>query len=155
MGNTLGDLVLATAEVKTPGGSFSVRGLALADVMMISQSFGPQAAMLFTKVINKEKILEADVRTILMDLLPQAPDMLALAIALAADEPDMVSKVRKLQPQYQLAALESIFQLTFEGEAELKKFMESIIRMLVGATGLVEQMRLPLSEAGFGELDAK
>jgi hypothetical protein len=155
MGNTLEDLQLATVEIPTPGGSFSVRGLALADIVTISQNFGPQAAMLFSKIVNKEKILETDIRTIIMDLLPQAPDMLAMAIALSADAPKMAPKVMKLQPQYQLAALEAIFQLTFESEAELKKFMESIIRMLVGATGLVEQMRLPLSEAGFGDLDAK
>ena len=80
------------------------------------------------------------------------PDLVAAVIALAADdyEPDTIAVARKLNFQYQLEALEAIFHNTFQSEAELKKFMESIIRMLSGASGLVKQMRLPLSEAGFG-----
>lgn len=153
----LRDLQLPSTEIKTPGGSFNVRGLAFSDIVTLANTHGPVVAMVFAKITNGEKIAEKDVKTILTSVAPQVPDLVAAAIALAADdyEPETIAVARKLNFQYQLEALEAIFHNTFQSEAELKKFMESIIRMLSGATGLVKQMRLLPSELGFGESDGK
>ena len=153
----LRDLQLPSTTIKTPGGEFAVRGLSFSDLVVLANTHGPAVAMVFAKVTNGEKIAEKDVRTILTSVAPQVPDLVAAVIALAADdyEPDTIAVARKLNFQYQLEALEAIFHNTFQSEAELKKFMESIIRMLSGASGLVKQMRLLPSELGFGASDGK
>lgn len=148
----LRDLQLPSTTITTPGGNFAVRGLSFSDVVTIANTHGPQAAMVFAKITNGEKIAEKDVRTILTNIAPQVPDMVAAIIAMAADDytPETIEIARKMNFQHQLAALEAIFHNTFQSEAELKKFVESIIRMMSGATGVLGQMRLPLSELGFG-----
>lgn len=146
-----------TCVIQTKGGPLTLRGLAFEDFWSLATSHGPEASMLFSKVINKEKIEPGEVSTILGSVLPQSPKMVAKVIALAADEDtdDGRKVAARLEPRVQLEALEAIFALTIESEAELKKFMESILRMLAGGTILVKQMRLPLSEVGFGESENK
>lgn len=133
--------------------SIDVRGLAFEDFFEIARSHGPEASMLFAKIVNHEKIEADEIMAIMKGLLPQCPKLVATVIALACDDasPEGLKVAGKLKPAVQLAALEAIFLLTIESEAELKKFMESILRMLAGTTKLVQQMRLPLSEAGFGD----
>lgn len=144
-----------TRIVSTRGGPLNLRGLAFEDFWIIANSHGPEASMLFAKVVNKEKIEASEVGTILGSILPQSPKLVAKVIALSADDDTEEGRqaAARIEPRAQLEALETIFELTIESEAELKKFMESILRMLAGATTLVQQMRLPLSEAGFGELE--
>lgn len=153
----LRDIQLPSTTITIPGGSFAVRGLSFSDIVTVANTHGPQVAMIFAKVTNGDKIAEGDVRTVLANVAPQVPDLVAAIIALAADDytPETIEIARKLNFQHQLAALEAVFHNTFQSEAELKKFVESIIRMLTGATGLAQQMRLPLSDLGFGESDGR
>lgn len=149
----LRDVRIQTTEIQTPGGNFAVRGISFSDLVVIANSHGPQAAIVFQKITGGEKLTVFDVRAILANIAPQVPDLVAAVIALASDDytPEAISTARRLNFQHQLAALEGIVSNTFQSEAELKKCMESITRMLVGATATIQQIRLPLSEAGFGE----
>jgi hypothetical protein len=142
-----------TTTIKTSGGDLTVRGLAFEDIWTLAVDHGPHATLLFNKVINQERFDMAETRVIFQDLIPQMPSIVAATIALAVDEytPEGMDVAKKLSPRVQLDAIEAILKLTIESEAELKKLVESVIRMLSGATGLITQMRLPLSEAGFGE----
>jgi hypothetical protein len=153
----LRDLQLPTSTVSTPGGNFDVRGISFSDVMVVANTFGPQAAMVFAKLTNGQKVQVDDVKSVLANIAPQVPELVAGVIALAADDysPEGIAMAGKLNFHVQLDALEKIFHNTFQSEAELKKFMESIIRMITGATGVLDQMRLPLSEAGFGASGGK
>lgn len=153
----LRDLQIKTTTITTPGGEFSVRGISFSDIMTLANTHGPQMAMLFGQLMKGGKVREQDVKTVLMNIIPQAPDLVAGLIALAADdyEPEAIAAAKRMGFQYQVEALEAIFHNTFQSEAELKKFMEAIIRMLSGATGTLQQMRLPLSELGFGASGGK
>lgn len=153
----LRDLRLPTTTISTPGGSFAVRGISLSDVMTIANTHGPALAMVFGKLVNGDKVSVQDVRTLIASIAPQVPDLVAAIIASAADDysEEGVKMAGKINFQYQVEALEAIFHNTFQSEAELKKFMESVIRMLGGATGLIQQMRLLPSELGFGESGGK
>ena len=153
----LRDIHIPTTVIETPGGSFAVRGLSFSDLVLIANTHGPQAAMVFQKVTGGEKLTVGDVRSILAHIVPQVPDLAAAVIAMATDDytPETIQVARRLNFQYQLAALEGILNNTFQSEAELKKFMESVVRMLTTATATVQQIRLPLSEAGFGAFDGK
>jgi hypothetical protein len=153
----LRDIKLPTTTIETPGGAFAVRGLSFADLVTVANVHGAQAALVFAKLTGGEMIAEQDVRTILSNLAPQVPDLVAAVIALASDDyaPETVDLAKRLSFNHQVAALEAIFHNTFESEADLKKFMESIIRMFTGAASAVGQMRLPLSEVGYGASEDK
>lgn len=145
----------ATETVTLKSGEQIVfRGLSFEDFWIIAMDHGPQATLLFNKIVNKEKFDYSEVRAIFQGLLPQMPSMVAAVIALAADEhtPDGVEAAKRLSALVQLESLEKIFKLTIEGEAELKQLGELLVRLMSGATGFAQQMRAPLSEAGFGEL---
>lgn len=153
----LRDLTFASETVKTPGGSFTVRGLSFADVVTLGNIYGPQAALIFGQLVGGENKVDAgDVRAVLMKLAPQVPELVTAVIALAADDfnTEGLEAVRKLGFQYQLDALEKIFRATFVSELELKKFVESVIRMITGATGALNQIRLQPSDLGFSAFDA-
>lgn len=154
----LRDLSIKKTTIKTPGGEFAVRGLSLSDVITLANEHGPTLALLYGKLTDKKsKMSQQDVKTIISGIIPQAPDLVAGLIAVAADEYDAegCKMAKQLGFQYQVEALEAIFHNTFQSEAELKKFMEAVIRMISGATGSLNQMRLPLSELGFGASDGK
>lgn len=153
----LRDLQLPSTTIETPNGEFAVRGLSFADIVTVVNEHGPAAAMVFAKLSNGEKIAEKDVRTVLASVAPQFPDLIAALLALASDDysPEAVGVAKRLSFNVQVEALEAIFNNTFQSEAELKKFMESAIRMLTGTTNLVKQARLPLSDLGFGASDDK
>lgn len=149
----LRDIQIPTETVEVPGGSFTVRGLSFADILTLANSHGPQMALLFGRLTDKkQKIDDTVVKDMIRQVIPQFPDLVGEAIALASDDytPEAIDIAKRLNFQYQTAALEKMFALTFTSEAELKNFMESIVRMLTGASGLMRQVRLPLSEAGFG-----
>lgn len=147
----LRDLQLPTTTITTPGGDFAVRGVSLSDLMILANSHGPTIALMFSKAVNGEKIDMAQAKAVIAAVAAQAPDLVAELIALASDDhsPEAIAAARKLNFQYQVEALEAIFHNTFQTEAEVKKFMERIINMLTGATGLLTQMRLSPSDLGF------
>ena len=148
----LKDLHIPTTTIDVPGGSFAVRGLSLKDITCLVSEHGPAAALVFGKVVNGDRIELTDVKSFISSVMPQAPSLIAAAIALAAEEYDEegIRQAGRLTFQKQIEALEAIFHNTFASEAELKKFVESIVKLLAGATQAVQQMRLPLSELGYG-----
>lgn len=155
----LRDLKLPSTTIETPGGSFDVRGLSYSDLMTLATAHGSQMALLFGKITSGGgmAISEERVKATIANLAPQFTEIVAGAIALAADEynPEGIAVASKLSFNKQTEALEAIFMNTFQSEAELKKFMETIIRMITGVRVTLDQVRLPLSEAGFGASEGK
>lgn len=155
----LRDLKLPSTNIETPGGSFEVRGLSYSDLMMLATTHGSQLGLLFGKITEGggSPITEERVKSTISNLAPQFAEIVAAAIALAADDysPEGIEIASRLSFNKQTEALEAIFLNTFQSEAELKKFMETIIRMITGARVTLDQVSLPLSEAGFGALGGK
>jgi hypothetical protein len=148
----LRDVVIPITVIETSGGMFSVRGISLEDIQVVAADHGPSMLILYNKVTAGEDVTKQEIQTIIKDLLPQFSTLFGAIIAAASDDycEKTVEVARKLPFHKQAEALEAIFRLTFSSEAELGKFMESIIRMMSGARGLLDQMRLPLSELGSG-----
>jgi hypothetical protein len=154
----LRDLQIPTETITVKGGSFTVRGLSFADLITLANAYGPEMALAFGRITaaRETPLTEEDVKTIIRDLVPQFPALVGKAIALASDDTsaEAAEIASRLNFQQQTRALEAMFNLTFTSEAELKNFAESIIRMLTGAAGLMQQVRLQVSEGGFGDSDA-
>lgn len=148
---SLRNLKIARRTVETPGGDIVVRGLTLDDLIIVSQLYGPQAAVLFGAFQEQKSELEAaDVKAILQSVSDQLGDLLAGVVALASNDYDAetVQIAKELPFNVTFEVLVAVFELTFTNEAQLKKFVESLVKMVSGAAKAIETVRLPLSEAG-------
>ena len=147
----LSDLALEdlTRTVTLPNGSsFTVRGIALSDISRIVRANSHDINGFFMKFMGQRQEMQnsPDPKFAAMgmatkfgsDLLKGAPDLAADIIAYASDEPNLAYKVKALPFPAQLDALEKIAELTFNGEDGIKKAVETIVKMLRGATGLIE-----------------
>lgn len=133
----LRDFKIARTDIPAGGTTLSVRGVSFDDVMHLADTYGPTMAVMFGRIQSGSSLANADVRTIIGNLAKEAPDMVAAAIALATDEYDdeTVAIAKQLPFPVQLEALEAIFQRTFASEAEVKKLIESVTRMIAGVSG--------------------
>lgn len=157
---SLRDLELPTAEIKVSDtGNFCVRGLSLADMSSLVNKHGKIIGVLFNKIrdemVQRSEVTSADVQYYAKMLFDEAPDVVANAIALAADEPDMGEKVKGLRFTVQLIALEQVILLTFANEAELKKLVEIVTQWLGKINSEAEKLRNLPSLGGSGESDGK
>lgn len=153
----LRDIGIPRAEIEVGKSTFSVRGITLADITQAAVDYGPQMAILFGRLQNKENLASESVSRLVMRLGSEFPGLLAATIALAADDysKETVKIAAAIPLPKQAEAIEEIFKLTFTSEAEVKKLIESIARMIVGVSGALIEMRASASELGIGESDDK
>ena len=148
----LRDIVIQTTTI--PVGettSFEVRGISMNDLMVAASDYGPQLGVVFGKLQSGE-IETDDDRSTIMRLSREFPDLLAAIICLAADDyaPEMVAKMRRAPVTVTVDAVEAIFKLTFASEADIKKLMESLTRMIVAGSGALKAASGPTSGTGIG-----
>lgn len=135
----LADIQIPTADVETPGGSFAVRGLGIADFMQLVPKHLTPLNDVFKRAQSGELSVDvADMAGVAAILQQAAPNFVAEAIACASDAPEQAAKVAKLGLGVQLDALEKVATLTFAAEGGLKKVVETVIRIAQGTTGLLE-----------------
>jgi hypothetical protein len=121
----------------------AVRGISSTDLMVAAQDYGPEIAMTFAKIQSGG--LTGDVRDIIKNLAREVPDVAGAVIALATDDyaPETVETATKLPFPTQVALIEAIFHETFYSEAEVKKLIESLTRMIAAVSGAMTQLELP------------
>lgn len=150
----LSTLVVPTSTITSPAGDLTVRGIGANDLTLAAKDYGPQLAMLFGKVQHlKSEMPTEDVKTTIMNLGKEIPMVLAAVIALGCDDysPEAVKVASKLPFPLQAELVEAIFRLTFTSEADVKKFVESLTRMVLGVSGALTKMQATASELGIGE----
>jgi hypothetical protein len=133
----LRDIKIPRTTVAYEGETIAVRGLAFSDIVTLADTYGPQMAILFGKVQSGQSLESTDVRSLIGTLAKEFPGMVAACIALAADEYDdeMVALASSLPFNTQLECVEAIFNRTFASEADVKKLIESLTRMMAGVSG--------------------
>jgi len=137
--------------------SFDVRGIAFEDITRLVNKHGPVCVMIYTKFQDakgKHGLRPETVGQLLSMAMGQFPEAVAELIALAADEPDMTAKVQKLPIGVQLDAIEKIIALTFSGEADVKKLVETVTRMAEGVTASLHNLQTA-SASGSGGFVSK
>lgn len=145
----LRNLVIRREAVLLPDGqSFEVRGLSLFDIMSVLNAYGPQMSIVFGKLTAAKRqgpITGGMVKETIASLTQEFPDLLAAAVALAADDysPEGIRIVKQLPLPAQVQAVETIFSLTFQGEGDVGKLAESLSRMLVAVSGALTDLTLP------------
>ena len=150
----LRDVQIARREIKYHEQTFTVRGICVPDVVAAAMDYGPTLAMAFGKVTSGE-LETSDVKAVIMSVTKEAPELAGAIIALASDDyaPETVQIATKLPFPVQTEALERVFELTFYGEAEVKKFLESLTRMIVAVSGAMTNLNPSVLQNGIGAFE--
>lgn len=138
---SLRDLAVPEEVVEIPGGSFAVRGLNTDDIAFLVRRHGPAMEKAYTDFMAREGDFTAeDIKDFLVPLIEFAPSLVAEMIACAADDMESVPVARRLPFPTQIDAVEKVVTLTFDAAGGPKKFMETVMRLLQGTTGLLESL---------------
>ena len=159
---SLKDLELPEARVQvTDEVFFTVRGLSLSDISVLLNSHGKELGLIFNKVKDElqgrsDGITANDVQHFARVIFDKAPDLVAKAIALAADDPGEEDKIKRLRFTVQIIAIQEVLRLTFTTEAELKKLVEIVIQWLGKINAEAEHLTSRLTSiVGSGESENK
>lgn len=130
-----------TEAVELPGGgSFTVRGLSLPDVIFLVQNYAAPLEALFNKFSDEDGDVD-NVRHVAVELVHETPRLAAAAIALASDEPEEVETILTLPFPVQIDAIEKMGKLTFDTTGGPKKVVETVIRVFRGTSDLMVDLR--------------
>lgn len=138
------------------GQSFDVRAVSTNDLMILVAEHGSTLGLLFGKLSSGARepgsLTTDTVKQLIFDLAREFPGIAAEVIALASDayDPEGIKLAGDLPLPSQVDAIEKVFRLTFSSEGDVKKFVESLTRMLVGVSGALTNAELP-SLTGIGE----
>lgn len=133
---SLADLVIETVTVEVGNTTFTVRGLCFNDITQLLRPYGEQINT-FIEGMDGD-IAEAGFNLDPLALLAQLPEVMALAIALAADEPGEVDKVAKMNIAVQAEALILIGRMTVSEAGGLGKLVELVMSVVQGIKPLIE-----------------
>lgn len=125
---------------------FYVRGISYNDITRLVQRHGLVMIAVYNQVMQSKAAgkLSADGIGILMSTaIQESPDAVNDLIATAADEPAMAPQVAKLPVMVQMDALVKIVELTFSGEAEVKRLVETVTRMSGNVAKALNELNSP------------
>jgi len=151
----LRDLKIHTTTVDYREQKITVRGISAGDVMMAAQDYGPQMLLAFNQLTQGAET--KDTKQLIVEVAHELPELVAAAIALATDDycPEAVEIAKKLPFNVQVEAVQAIFSETFYNEAEVKKLVESLSKMIAAVSGALTQVTLPDLGNGIGASDSK
>lgn len=145
---SLADFTPATDEVKVSDSvSFAVRGLSFDDIATLVRSHYEPLSNLFDEYIAEgvaAAVTESEGEELsqaVMGVMKQAPGLIADVIALAADEPDLIDKIKKLPIGVQIDAIQKTLTLTLQAEGGLGKLVETITGLVQGLSSLSTEDR--------------
>ena len=133
----------------------SVRGISASDLFAVAQDYGPNIAILFGKVTAGE--IDSNIKKHMALVMSEAPDLVGAIIALATDDyhPKSIEVAKQLPGNVQIELVEAIFNETFYSEAEIKKLIESLTRMIAAASGVLKDMPQSVLPSGIGASEGK
>lgn len=133
---------------------FTVRGVSFEDITKLVNKHGPVCVLIYTKFTEskgKHGLRPETIGQLISLAMGQFPDAVAEMIAIAAEEPETVSTVQRLPLGIQLDAIEKIVRLTFTGEADVKKLVETVTRMAGAVAANIDALNAPTtSDSGSG-----
>jgi hypothetical protein len=145
----LRDYELPTETVKIDDKTdFTVRGISVEDISRLVLKHGPVCVLVYTKFTEAKGLQGLRPETLgqlLTSVMSEFPEAIADLIATAADEHDQAAKVQKLPMGIQFDAIEKIIRLTFSGEADIKKLVETVTRMAEGVKRSADRLNAPIA----------
>lgn len=133
----LKDIVIPKETITFKGGSFEVHGITdyvITRLLVEGHRAEVERALSTFEGILHPESMEAqthDLTGAFATLIMEMPDIVSKVIAYCADEPDAVQTVRELSLPVKLEAVVAICNLTFDGEDSIKKFVASLINLMI------------------------
>jgi hypothetical protein len=133
----LKDIVVQRETIRFNGGEFEVRAInfdVINRIMVEGQRGELDRAIQFLEESlhpETKTSSEADLIGSLSTLVMEMPHLVAKVVAYCADEPDQVATFAGLSLSVQLDAILAICKLTFTGDDSIKKFLASVIELMV------------------------
>ena len=136
---SLAAFVPPKSVVSSRGGDVEVRGLTLDDIAVLMRNHLDDVnalVELFERNAGAPTTdnLVSQIVTNAVSLIREAPGLVAMMIAMAADEPDSVDNARAMSMSLQVKVIKAIAELTFEEAGGPKNFIESLMMLLKGMT---------------------
>lgn len=116
------------------GKTLTVHGLTLPDLSLLVRAYYSHLGTLFDRYLQNSAddiFGTSNLDQFLMSVVQDTPEIAALIIALAAKEPDARDNAQMIPFPAQIAALVTIFKLTFEEVGGPKKFGETLQTLIV------------------------
>lgn len=123
------------ASIALPGGSsFEVRGISLPDVSVLWRFHAETIEALFVKIKAYQGREWSDFLTLnlIAELVDESPILIATIIALAADEFEMLDKVRHFPVPVMVEAIRQIAVLTFDDASGPGKMLAGVLDLIGG-----------------------
>jgi len=124
-------IVIPKRVLSMLGGTVEVRGLSYEDVSRLLTRHEAAIRAVYDAVM--EKVVKAPesasgdaVVGVIQTAIAQFPDLIADAVALAADEPDMVDEIRKWPAEALLAVAVEVADLTFASEVDVERMVGTL-----------------------------
>lgn len=132
---SLRDYVIATRTIVLQGDQkMSIRPLGFDDIqhLLINKQGLIETALKFfgDNGFNPETADPQEVREFGATLLATLPDLMGELIAIAADEPDLGQKAKRLPAPAALEALMAIYELTFTEPNSVKNFFDRLASLM-------------------------
>lgn len=138
----LRDLIIPTKQMPVAGGSLTLRGLSITDLMHLLRESANEMSVAFDDIqghlqaMKGKSLGDQDTIAIIRKVAEQAPTLIGRVIALSSDEPDLYQTAARLTFADQIKILTEIFYLTFTSEEEVKKLVEIVVRAVTGVNSL-------------------
>ena len=107
--------------------TYTVRGLSLSDLMEGFNAYNDQMQLIF-KGFRDGDLSQDELGGALMEAIRTAPDLVAMLISRAADEPDELATVRAMPIDDQCRFATAVLDLTLRDGLVLKKVFEIVAK---------------------------
>ena len=143
--DSLSDLQLPTETVEVPGTGVKLvlRGLSVSDAAELIRKHGETLNHVYVSSGISGDGEVPPMQDMARALMQTAPLAVAEIIALSNGQPHMVAAAARLPFPVQVEALTKIAALTFYSEADLGKFLETVIMGSRTVTGLIHKLASP------------
>lgn len=139
---SLSDFSVETASIVRGGSSFKVRGLSASDLQVLITNTRNSIELVFNLaeangIHSVEDLNEDKLKTLVHVMIQEFPNIVAMTIALAADDFDNWEKVATFPLSVQVEALERIGRLTFDDASNFGVFQGNVLAVMRTIKNLV------------------
>ena len=108
----------------------SVRGLNAVDFTNLLGEYSEELGLIFDTIEDLEKPNEAEIQTIVIQILSKAPELIADALVLVTDYELPRNVLTQMSITHQLQLVSGMVEITIESNGGLKKLQEVVVSVV-------------------------
>ncbi len=108
----------------------SVRGLNAVDFTNLLGEYSEELGLIFDTIEDLEKPNEAEIQTVVIQILSKAPELIADALVLVTDYEIPRNVLTQMSITHQLQLVSGMVEITIESNGGLKKLQEVVVSVV-------------------------